>query len=256
MLKLGERSGDGAGDDGGVRTGSTGRPKEPADDDARTLPPRKKVTLAFDGPPLALPGDPENAAGGAPGSPVERKPEQPVDAAHDGWSRDRVSRGSGVHPAVSPIPSPPALEEEEDRPSSVEALGLVERRRPSEPALDLATEMSERFALDDFTGALRAAELLLGRVPDHEEARRYAALCRSRLEQIYRARLGSLGAMPNVVVPESEVRWLGLDHRTGFLLSLIDGRHSIEQLIDVSGMGRLEVLKNLVELLDAGTIGL
>jgi hypothetical protein len=242
------RSGGANDDDDGGRT------DDDASDGAVTLPVKKKVTLAFAGPPLALPGDPRDP--GTPPRPHQRVPDAPGTTAHDGWSRDRVSRGSGVHPAVSATPSTPPGPSDDERPSSVEALDLVERRRPSEPALDLATEVSERFALDDFTGALRAAELLLGRIPGHEEAARYADLCRTRLEQIYEARLGNLGAAPRVVVPESEVRWLGLDHRAGFLLSLIDGRVTVSELVDVSGMGRLEVLKTLVDLLDAGTISI
>jgi hypothetical protein len=236
------------------RTGDDDGTGERDPHDAVTLPVKKKVTLAFDGPPLALPGD-ERSQDALPRA-HQRVPDEDSVAAHDGWSRDRVSRGSGVHPAVTGAPSTPpqAGDGDDERPSSVEALDLVGRRHPSEPAFDLATEISERFALDDFTGALRAAELLLGRVPDHAEAARYADLCRARLDQIYQARLGTLTAAPKVIVPESEVRWLGLDHRAGFLLSLIDGRVTIVELVDVSGMGRLEVLKTLVDLLDAGTI--
>jgi len=134
------------------------------------------------------------------------------------------------------------------------ALDLVNRRQPSESAIDLSSEMTDRFALDDFTGALLAAELILGRQPDHPEAARYAALCRVRLDHLYSARLGGTGAVPRLNLPASEVRWLGLDHRAGFLLSLIDGEHSIDELLDIAAMPRLAVLKTLIELLDAGTI--
>ena len=134
------------------------------------------------------------------------------------------------------------------------ALGLVERSRPSQPDLDLAAEMAERYALGDFTGALRAAELLLGRDEPHPEAERYAQSCRERLVKLYESRLGDTTQVPVVQVPPTEIRWLGLDHRAGFLLSRVDGVGTVEQLIDVSGMPRLEALKTLVELLDAGAV--
>ncbi len=130
----------------------------------------------------------------------------------------------------------------------------MDRNRPSSPDLDLRAEMNERFALHDFTYALRIAELLLGRDPEDPEALRIASRSRGRLEQIYTARLGAVGATPELAVPEAEVRWLGLDHRAGFLLSRVDGKHTVEELLDVSGMRRLEGLKTLVELKDVGAI--
>jgi len=224
----------------------------------RKLTDKKRITLAFKGPPLAIPGSPAKEPEGAPSepgmAPLPPKSEG-EDKSHDAWSRDRVARGSGVHRAVPPSIEPPS----DARPSSPEspgggALDLVNRRRPSEPALDLAAEMTERFALDDFTGALRAAELLLGRVPQHEEALRYARMCRERLDKLYTTRLSSLGTTPKLAVPATEIRWLGIDNRAGFILSRIDGTHTVDELVDVSGMPRLEVLKTLIELLDAGTI--
>jgi hypothetical protein len=138
--------------------------------------------------------------------------------------------------------------------SEGDALGLVDRSQPSNQDLDLVSDMAERYALGDFTGALRAAELLLGMSPDHPEASRYARSSRERLEQLFSSRLGPLTRVPRVGVPDHEIRWLGLDHRAGFLLSRVDGCHSIEEILDVSGMPRLEALKTLSELVGAGAV--
>jgi hypothetical protein len=230
-----------------------------SDDDAnegaprpkRKLTNKKRITLAFKGPPLAKPGAAFDEASSRPSSVPGAPRGIAADGSHDAWSRDRVARGSGVHRAVAAAIEPPSSDA---APAENGALDLVNRRTRSEPNLDLAAEMTERFALDDFTGALRAAELLLGRVKGHEEANRYASLCRERLDALYTARLGSLRTIPRLAVPATEIRWLGIDNRAGFILSRIDGAHTVDELVDISGMPRLEVLKTLIELLDAGTI--
>jgi hypothetical protein len=176
-------------------------------------------------------------------------------------------RGTGTHPgfpapldgvgrggASAPLPAEPPGSIADS--SEGDALGLVDRSRPSNRDLDIASDMAERYALGDFTGALRSAELLLGMSPDNEEAHRYASSSRERLEQLYSSRLGALTRVAQVAVPDHEIRWLGLDHRSGFLLSRVDGCHSLEEILDVSGMPRLEALKTLSELVSVGAVRL
>ena len=128
------------------------------------------------------------------------------------------------------------------------AVELVERSRSSEVEIDFEKEMQECFVLDDFTGALRMAELILGRDPCDSRALEVAEESKKRLEQLYTSRLGHLGSVPIVLVSEAELRWLGLDARAAFLLSRIDGKHNVEEILDMSGMPRIEALKTLVEL--------
>ena len=221
--------------------------------------PGDRVTLDFTGPPLALPGEDPEVAKTIPSPPPatdDRSRSRPSE--HDAWTRDRQRRGSGVHPSVPPSvrPAPPSADPRALPDEQGDAIDLVDRSRPSTHEMDLAKEMSDRYALGDFTGALRAAELLLGREPDNREARRYAESSVERLAQLYGSRLGSLDRIPRVIVPDQEVRWLGIDYKAGFLLSRVDGEHTLEQIIDVSGMPRLEALRMLAELLEAGAIAL
>jgi hypothetical protein len=194
---------------------------------------------------------------------------QEVDG-HDAWTIDRKVRQSTTPPPAAaaaegrPDPAPTSPPIGRARRSSAplpassggDALGLVDRAKPSTADLDFATEMADRYALGDFTGALQAAELLLGRDPGHSEALRYAESSRERLEQLYSARLGPLSAVPVVAIRDTEARWLGLDHRAAYLLSQVDGSTSLESLLTRSEMKRLEVLKTLAELLDMGVIRL
>lgn len=108
--------------------------------------------------------------------------------------------------------------------------------------------MKDRYAMGDFTGALEIAETLLVSDSADLEAQRYATSCRDVLTQMYLSRLGGLDQIINVVLPPEELRWLNLDHRAGFLLSLVDGASSIEELLDISGMPRLDALKILATL--------
>jgi hypothetical protein len=178
---------------------------------------------------------------------------------HDAWTVERMSRQSTV---------PPVHSDEVDRlreravrsslrpepgPGEGDALDLVNRSRPSQQ-LDLVGEMEELYALDDLTGALRYAELILGREPESQQAKRCAENCRKRLLSLYSSKIGNLGAVPVPALGDAELRWLGLDHRSGFLLSRVDGVSTVEEVLDICGMPRLEALKTLVDLLDRGAI--
>ena len=71
---------------------------------------------------------------------------------------------------------------------------------------------------------------------------------RSTLERAFFAHLGSTG-VPTMAVDDATVNASSFDHRTGFLLSCIDGTLPIETLIDISGMGRFEAMRTLSRLL-------
>ncbi|HKP63716.1 MAG TPA: hypothetical protein VJV78_43580 [Polyangiales bacterium] len=179
---------------------------------------------------------------------------------HDAWTVDRMSRQSTV---------PPERRDDVDRLRELSALplgdlpldlsggalDLVNRSRPSQQ-LDIIGEMEELYALDDLTGALRQAEFILGRFPDNEQALRCAANCRARLVQLYASKLGPMDRVITVTLETSQLRWLGLDHRSGFLLSRVDGVSTVEEVLDICGMPRLEALKTLADLLERGAIRL
>ncbi|HEY3255939.1 MAG TPA: hypothetical protein VGJ91_18400 [Polyangiaceae bacterium] len=118
------------------------------------------------------------------------------------------------------------------------------------------TDMKDRYAMGDFSGALLIAEGLLESNPEDLEVPRYAQSCRDVLTQMYSARLGSLDQTVAVAVPSDQIRWLTLDHRAGFLLSLIDGGITVDQILDISGMPRLDALRIMYQLLDQRVISL
>lgn len=68
--------------------------------------------------------------------------------------------------------------------------------------------------------------------------------------------LGSLGRVASLAVAASELRTLAVDHRGAFLLSQIDGLSTIEMILDVCGMSRLDALRILAELVQQGIVTL
>jgi hypothetical protein len=110
------------------------------------------------------------------------------------------------------------------------------------------TDMRDRFALGDYTGALALAQSILEDDPGNAEAVRCSEESEAKLVQMYTARIGPLDRVPVVIVGREQLRWLSIDHRAGFLLSHIDGISNLEMILDVSGMPLLDALKILAEL--------
>jgi hypothetical protein len=116
--------------------------------------------------------------------------------------------------------------------------------------------MKDRYATGDFSGALQIAEALLAEDAGDLEAQRYSTSCRDVLTQMLLSRIGSVSAIVRVALSQEELRWLTLDHRAGFLLSLVDGALSVEELLDIAGMPKLESLRILANLLEQRVIHL
>lgn len=142
-----------------------------------------------------------------------------------------------------------------DEPEELEAV-LPTRGSSGSEGSPLVGELRGRYATGDFSGALAIAQTILETDPGHEEARRCAARCGEVLSQMYLARLGSLQRRVRVAVPAEQIRWLSLDHREGFLLSLAESGASVEEVLDICGMPRLEALRILLGLLDQRVISL
>ncbi len=116
--------------------------------------------------------------------------------------------------------------------------------------------MKDKFAMGDFSGALDVAEQILNQSPHDPEARSLSEKCRDVLLDMYSSKISGLDRVPQIVMTPDQIRWLSLDHRAGFLLSMVDGISSVDDLLDVSGMRRLDALRILCSLLDQKVIHL
>ncbi len=156
-------------------------------------------------------------------------------------------------PSEHPLPIEDRVTPVHEPPPSLLELALDSKRTPDDPD---ASELKQRYAVGDFSGALEIAKKILGHNPDDLDARRYAQSCRDVLVSMYSARLGALDQAVSVALPADQIRWLSLDHRSGFMLSLVDGSSSVEEILDICGMPRLDALQILCALLDQRVIAL
>ena len=74
------------------------------------------------------------------------------------------------------------------------------------------------------------------------------------VEREVEARVGPLAVIPTLAVTTGDLTTLQLNHRLAFVLSQIDGFVSFEDILDLSGMGRLETLRMFARLLRDGII--
>jgi hypothetical protein len=165
---------------------------------------------------------------------------------------------------IEPVSEPPlsdsALEFVQGLPPvapSVKPVGGKERAAPPPVSARAGVrELEECYAVGDYSRALQIAEQMLARSPDDLAARRYAQNCRDVLTQMFAARIGPLDQVITVVVSPQEIQWLSLDHRAGFLLSLVDGMSTVDEILDISGMTRLDALKILHDLTEQQVVKL
>ncbi len=97
-------------------------------------------------------------------------------------------------------------------------------------------------------------------VPDWAEPRRPLPKLAPATEAPTRpelpAALAFFGRVPVLLTPMSQLASLPLDHRAGFLVSLIDGTSSIESLLDACAMPAEEAIAILNGLLEQHIVAL
>ena len=124
------------------------------------------------------------------------------------------------------------------------------------PAGRLVGEAGERLEAEDLEGALDLFRAAADLEPDRIEVEGYIDAIRSQLLQCYRKRVGETGAVPKLLIRPSAITRYQLPADAGFVLSLVDGETTVEQLIALSGMDAFEALRILNNLIDAGIAGL
>lgn len=217
------------------------RPPPPGFDERMTGP---ESAVAHEG--LAAPAGPGGVRGAADGLPEA--------AEEDAATRPPPPMQQDLIEALGRGDEPPSTKEAPDLAARMGEAAVRSVPEPAGPAPTAASapathaEMNDRLALGDYTGALEIAERLLEIDPGDDAAKASVESCQATLKKMYTARIGPLDRVPVVMVGRDQLRWLSIDHRAGFVLSLVDGVSSLEMILDVSGMPELDALRILSEL--------
>ncbi len=157
-------------------------------------------------------------------------------AASSTMSAERIANVllQGRPPTVPPSTAPAAPRDEAARTTSNKSkLGMGATEHAARPSQQIAV--------------VKAAELPV--VPRAATAF-HDPRSDAQLEAHYLAQIGDLRAIPHRMMDLAKMTSLSLDHRAGFLMSRMDGHSTLEELLDVSGMARLETLKLVCNLLE------
>jgi len=119
----------------------------------------------------------------------------------------------------------------------------------------LLRDAQELVRVENYEGALELYQLAASLDPARVELEGYVDLLRGRLVKIYRERIGDLRQVPKLLVPLDRITRFNLPTEAGFVLSLIDGRTSFDELLSVSGMGPFEALRIFARLVEARIVG-
>ena len=172
-----------------------------------------------------------------------------------------IARDLDLREIARPAPaSPRAFAQDTKKYPTVPVLHRASARSSAPPteerdALDaLLARMKAAFSAGSFDTARRCALEALRLQPGHRGATHYLDTCDRILEQAVMSRIGDLDRVPVVIMTDENIQWLALDHRAGFILSLMDGDTTLEELLDIAGMPHNDVLRVVGMLLDKGVI--
>jgi hypothetical protein len=164
-----------------------------------------------------------------------------------------------VYPSAPPLPiSLDPFDDDEDqaptlyRPSSRAPAAIpappssVRLHLPDPPSLDL--ELGELFG-DDLAHAPPPSSTREEIPLSVRGERRSAAL-----DHTYLDALGGPAGVLRLAVPQAQLHELPLGPQAAFVVSCIDGGSSVDDIIDISSLGRLETLRILYDLMQQGVV--
>ena len=147
------------------------------------------------------------------------------------------------YPSLSPLES-----------LASDLLGEVDRgAAPGESARDrlrrritaLIERAKEEHATGNHTAAVIALDLAIAEDPDSAIGQKLIQLHRETMCEIFQTFLGDAGRVPVLAMSMNQLASEKIESRAAFLLSRVDGFLTIDELLDVSGMSRVEAYRHL-----------
>ncbi len=150
------------------------------------------------------------------------------------------ARSQQILSAIDAHVPPPAGESREDQ-----------TRRRIAALFEHAIEWSKADELDR---AVAAIDLALSEDPNSALAQKLIHRNRETIMNVFQAFLGDLRRTPILARPLHELADSPISPRAAFLLSRVDGLLSIDEILDVSGMPRIEAYRYLCQLFLRGIL--
>lgn len=259
----------------GIGPGSArDRPDEP-DEDSSSLPPPDAPPLIIEesdtggetGAYYIYPGDSvadDRAAPEAFGNEptVERELPRAKAGAHQASRTETLEMFPSTLAGPSPSPDPTSSLLS---PVARRLLDELETHAPADPDSDESLRHRVSWLLEraesecvagDNDAAITALDLALDEQPDSAVAQKLIHRHIDTILDIYERYLDNPAAVPAVQISPSEFREHAIDNRAAFLLSRIDGTLTVEDILDISGMPRLEACRYLCSMLRRGILTL
>lgn len=166
-------------------------------------------------------------------------------AAHDGTRADVVLPFDPIDARATEI-----IEDVDEAAPAREAREDKTRRR-----ITTLFEKAAQWSADgDLERAVAAVDLALSEDPNSALAQKLIHRNRETIMTVFQAYLGDLARTPQLARPLHELATAPISPRAAFLLSRIDGLLSIDEILDVCGMPRLEAYRYLCQLFLRGIL--
>jgi hypothetical protein len=164
-------------------------------------------------------------------------------------------------PRSSSQPEIPGMDPIDAR--SAEILEQIDRGTPASETREERTrrritallERAAAWSRDaDFDRAVTAVDLALSEDPNSALAQKLIHRNREAIMNAFQAFLGDLQRTPALARPLHELGSAPISPRAAFLLSRVDGTLSLDEILDVSGMPRMEAYRYLCQLFLRGIL--
>jgi tetratricopeptide (TPR) repeat protein len=123
-----------------------------------------------------------------------------------------------------------------------------------EADVGLLADALELFRRGESQESLEMFETLARENPHRMEIQGYLELVRSHLFEYYRERAPDPSTVLKVAITPAEMMRFNLPANAGFVLSMVDGSTSVNEILSLSGMDPFEAVRVVNKLLEVGIV--
>jgi len=140
------------------------------------------------------------------------------------------------------------------RSAGFETVGIEPSESVGEEREGLLADALELLRKGEAQESLEMFETLARENPGRLETQGYLELIRSHLYLRYRERFRDASSVLKVKITPQEMMRFNLPANAGFVLSMIDGKTSVSEILALSGMDPFDAVRVVHKLLEAGIV--